>query len=190
MTTSTPAAPTAPAAKKRKRGFEGAGDMVRSLGLVLLIVVPVWFFAQPPDSDEQRVRIVDQSAQVEAFTAAQPDAPVPGEVPDGWLATVSQVLREPDGLRLGWNTPADRYVGYAATTGPAQDWLRETTGADSADGTVDVDGEPWQRYEEEEGGSVSLSRTFGDVTVVVGTRLSSASAAELLALARSLAPAR
>ena len=163
--------------------------MVRSLGLVLLIVVPVWFFAQPPDSDEQRVRVVDQAPEIAAFTAAQPDAPVPTDVPDAWLATVAQVVREPDGLRLGWNTPADRYVGYAATTGDAQDWLRETTGAESADGTVDVDGQPWQRYEEEDG-SVSLSRAYGDVTVVVGTRLSSASDAELLALARSVAAAR
>ena len=35
--------------------------MVRSLGLVMLIVVPIWFLAQPPDSDEQAIRVVDPS---------------------------------------------------------------------------------------------------------------------------------
>ena len=189
MTTSTPAAAPPAPPRKRKRGFEGALDMVRSLGLILVVVIPVWFFAQPPDSDEQAVRIVDQSADVQAWTSAREDAPVPQGLPDTWRPTVTEYLAEPEGLRLGWNTAEGQYAGFAATAGPAQEWLDETTGASSSEGTVDVDGEPWERYQEDGGGSVSLSRTFGDVTVVVGTRLATTSDAELLVLARSVAPA-
>jgi hypothetical protein len=163
--------------------------MVRSLGLVLLIVVPVWFFAQPPDSDEVPLRIVDQSADVQAWTTSRDAAPVPSGLPEQWRATVSELVTEPAGLRLGWNTPEGEYAEFAATTGPAQQWLAERTGTSRAVGTVDVDGEPWQRFEEEGGGAVSLARTDDGVTVVVGTTLGSASDVELLVLARSVAPA-
>ena len=60
----------------RKRGREAAGDMVRSLGIVLAIVLFVWFFARPPHSDEKKIRVVDPTSDVQAFSSAAPDGAV------------------------------------------------------------------------------------------------------------------
>lgn len=178
---------TAPSPAKRKRGREGAVDMVRSLGLCMLLVIPIWYLAQPPDEAEQRIRVVDQAPDVQAWQASAPSAPAPQGVPSGWQATVSQQVGPPAGLRLGWNTDGGHYVEFAATTGPAERFVPETTGADEPDGTVDVAGQSWQRYAEDDG-SVSLVRTVDGTTVVVGTRRSSADDGELRALAESVRP--
>jgi hypothetical protein len=162
--------------------------MVRSLGLCLLVVVPIWFLAQPPDSAEQRLRVVDQAPDVQAWRASVEPAPAPGPLPEGWQPTVSEPVRQPTGLRLGWNTPSGGYAEFTATTGPSGPFVEQTTGAQSADGAVDIAGTSWQRYTEDDDGSVSLVRTTGGVTVVVGTRRSSASDDELRALADSVRP--
>lgn len=178
----------APPQPKKKRGRETAIDMARSLGLCLLVVVPIWYLAQPPDSAEQRVRTVDQAPEVSAWQASADPAPAPRALPQDWQATVAQGVRQPVGLRLGWVTAPDRYVEFAATTGPAGPFVEEVTGAKEAAGTVDVDGTAWQRYEEPDDGSVSLVRTTDEITVVVGTRRSSASDDELRTLAESVRP--
>ena len=161
--------------------------MVRSLGLCLLVVVPIWYLAQPPDEAEQRVRVVDQAPVISAWQSSADSAPVPGRVPEQWQATVSQSLPQPPGLRLGWVTAPDRYVEFAATAGPSRPFVTEFTGADSAEGSVEVDGVAWQRHVDDDG-SISLVRTDGAVTVVVGTRRSTATEDELRELAQSVQP--
>lgn len=161
--------------------------MLRSLGLVLLVVVPIWFFAQPPDTDEQELRVVDQAPDVQAWTTSAESAPVPGRLPAGWRPTVADYEAAPAALRLGWNTADGHYAEFAATTGPADEFVRDFTGGVEADGTVDVDGTAWERYRETDG-SVSLVRSYGQVTVVVGTLRTTASLPELLTLARSVGP--
>jgi len=178
----------APAQPKKRRGRETAIDMVRSLGLCMLVVVPIWYLAQPPDSAEQRVRTVDQAPEVAAWQASVDFAPAPKRLPQDWQPTVAQGVRQPVGLRLGWNTPSGGYVEFSATTGPAGPFVAEATGADRAAGSVELDGTSWQRYDEHDDGAVSLVRTTGDVTVVVGTRRASASEQELRTLAESVRP--
>jgi hypothetical protein len=162
--------------------------MVRSLGLCMLVVVPIWYLAQPPDSAEQRVRVVDQEPEIAAWQASVDPAPAPAGLPQDWRSTVAQGVRQPVGLRLGWNTPSGGYAEYSATTGATRPFVEEVTGAKEATGTVDVGGTSWQRYEEPDDGSVSLVRTVEQVTVVVGTRRSSASEDELRTLAESVRP--
>ena len=53
---------------KKQRGRETAADMVRSLGLVVLVILPVWFFAKAPASDEATIRVVDPTSTVSAFS--------------------------------------------------------------------------------------------------------------------------
>lgn len=161
--------------------------MVRSLGLVLLVIVPVWFLAQPPASDVAQVRVVDPSSDLRAWTQTVPRAPVPGALPDGWRPTVSQLLRDPAGLRVGWNTPSAAYAELAETAGPPAAFVADTVGQVPASGVVDIAGAPWQRYVEADG-SISLVRTEGSATVVVGTRRGTAPLAELVRLAGSLRP--
>ena len=187
MTTATsPAAAPQPAPTgKRKRGRETAADMLRSLGIVLLIVVALWFLAQPPDSDEAAIRVVDPAPDVAAWTSAVPGAPVPAGLPAQWRPTSSRYERDPDRLRIGHVTPADEYAEFAASTGVATDVVADLTGRAPRTGTVDVRGVPWDAYTEADG-SLSLVRAFGDVTVVVGTLRSTASVEELSVLAAAV----
>lgn len=170
--------------KKARRGGS-AGDMVRSLGLVLAGVVVVFFFAQPPDSDEARVRVIDPSGDVRAFRADAPAAATPSALPDGWRPTVSRIGGPPRDLRIGYNTPANQYAEYAASTAPNAEVVSALTGAGAPLEPVDVAGTTWQQYREADG-SLSLVRAYGPVTVVVGTLRSTASLSELQVLAGSL----
>lgn len=187
MTTAPASPPAAPPARKRRRGFEGTGDMLRSLGVVMVGVLALWFFGQASPSDKRTVRPVDQSQDVAALRGVLPGVPVPA-APAGWVPTVSQFLPQPTGLRLGWNTTSRRYVEYAVTTGPAGPFLDGTAGSTTPRGQVDVGGVAWQRYEDGDG-SVSLVRALpGGVTVLVGSTRENAPEAEVRALAAAVRP--
>jgi hypothetical protein len=176
--------PAPPVAKKR--GFESAGDMLRSLGVVMILVVMMWFLAQPPDSDEQSIRVVDPAPDVAAFTADVPAAPVPTGLPQGWRPTSSTLTGQPTGLRIGYVTPEGEYAEYAASTAAAEDFLPQITGEQAEQlAPVRVAGQSWDRYRDADG-SLSLVRTYGPTTVVVGTMRASAEPAEIEALASSL----
>jgi hypothetical protein len=146
----------------------------------------MWFFAQPPESDEAAIRPVDPTAELNAFATAVPGAPVLGALPDGWRATSSRLGRGPDRLNIGHVTPSVEYAEYVLTTAPRADALVELVGRSVPAGTVEVRGQTWERYDEADG-STSLVRTFGEVTVVVGTVRATASDEELLVLAGAVA---
>src|SRR4051794_31330531 len=129
---------------KRERGRESAADMVRSLGLVLLIVGFVFFFARPPHSDAKRIRVVDPASDVAAFASSAPAGVAPKTMPAGWLSTVSDY--EDGILRVGWNTPNKQYAEYAASTQPSVTFVADFTDHASRVGTVDVYGVTWQEY--------------------------------------------
>lgn len=160
--------------------------MVRSLGLVLAGVVVVWYFAQPPASDAQRVRVVDPVADLRAFSAVVPAAPVPTRVPADWRPT-STTLTGSTALRIGYVLPGERFAEYAASTEPAERFVPDLTGSPAAPSLppVDVDGVAWQQYSDDDG-SLSLVRTFGPVTVVAGTKRGTATLDDLRVLVRSL----
>lgn len=158
--------------------------MIRSLGLVLLIVVPVWFLAQPPSADRQELRVVDQTADVTAWTAATPGAPVPGQLP-GWRPTVTRYDARAQSLRLGWNTAARDYAEFAAAVSAPPAFVEQLTGTRRQDGVENVEGVSWRRYVDDDG-SLSLVREVGAVTVVVGTTRASAAREEVRALAASV----
>lgn len=190
MTTETAPSDTAaplPAGKK-KRGRESVGDMVRSLSLVLLGVVVVWWFAQAPASDESELRVVDPSGDVAAFTSDVPEAPVPTGLPEQWRPT-SSTRTGASVLRVGYVTPTGQYAEYAAAT-DADGFVRDITGVETDGGRqlepVDVDGVAWEQYRDGDG-SLSLVRSVGPVTVVAGTTRATAPQEELVALVRSLA---
>jgi len=170
---------------KPKRGRETAVDMILSLGVVMLLVVVIYVLAQPPSSDEAAVRRIDPSADVTAFTRDQPGAPVPVSVPDDWTPTSSQLIASSDRLRVGYVTAGGRYAEYAASAADPEEVLDEFVAGTSTSEPVDVDGQPWEQYVDEDG-SLSLVRSFGGVTVVVGTLRSSATVEELRVLAGAL----
>jgi hypothetical protein len=179
-------APTAVApapAPKRKRGRETAGDMARSLGLILVLVVPMWFLAQPGRDAAQEVRVVDQASDRQAWSSTVEGAPLP-EAPAAWRATVSRYEQEPAGLRLGWLTDGDQYVEFAATTAGGRRYLEDLTGGEEQ-GRARLGGQEWRRFAEEDG-SVSFVRERAGVTIVVGTRRATATEDEVAELAATV----
>ena len=176
-------APAAPAPAK-KRGRETAADMVRSLGLILLVVVPLWFLAQPGPDAEQRVRLVDQAPDRAAWQAQADPAPLPSP-PADWRPTVSQYTASPLGLRLGWLTPDDQYVEFAATTAGGGPYVDDITGEAEEQGSAPLGGQTWRRFAEPDG-SVSYVREAGGVTLVVGTRRTTATEDDVAALAATV----
>ena len=173
--------------KKRKRGRETATDMVRSLGLVILVVVPIWFFAQAPDSDEVPLREVDPAQSIAAFAADVPAAPVPGDLPEGWRATSATYDGAQTALRIGWVTPQGEYAEYAASTAPQEAFLDSVAGEQAEQREpVTVDGVAWRQLQEPDG-SRSFTRSYGSTTVVVGSRRATAGPEELAVLLGSLA---
>jgi hypothetical protein len=173
--------------KKRRRGRESAADMVRSLGLVMLVVVPIWFFAQAPDSDEAPLREVDPAQSIAAFAADVPAAPVPGSLPAGWRATSASYDGAQTTLRVGWVTPQGEYAEYAASSEPQEEFLELVAGEQVEQlEPVTVGGVAWRQLQEPDG-SRSLTRSYGSTTVVVGTRRATAGPEELRVLLGSLA---
>lgn len=171
---------------QRKRGRESAADMVRSLGLVLLVVLTVFFFARPPASDEKAIRVVDTSSDVQGFAAAVKGAVVPRTMPADWRATVSRYDPDAGLLRLGWVTPDGHYAEYAATARPTKRFLSDITGAAPVVGPIDIGASTWTQYRKDD--AISLVRTFGATTVVLGTLRSTATLDELRLLAGRLGP--
>jgi hypothetical protein len=158
--------------------------MVRSMGLVLLLVVPLWFLAQPGRDAEQAVRLVDQGSDRAAWSGAVGGAPLP-RPPADWRPTVTQFVQSPAGLRLGWLTPDDQYVEFAATTAGGGDYVDDITGDAEEQGSAPLGGQTWRRFAEPDG-SVSYVRTDGGVTVVVGTRRTTATEDDVAALAATV----
>lgn len=175
----------APAPAKRRRGRESAGDMVRSLSLILLVVGVLYYFAQAAPGDKKSVRVVDPSGDVQSFSRAAPTAVVPGPLPPGWRSTVTERLGVPDRLRVGWNTPTGQYAEYDAVSGPAGTFVDDVTGRAVAGEPVTVAGRTFRRYRND-AGVQSLVLAQGGSTVVVGSLRSSATEQELVALAGSL----
>ena len=168
---------------KKQRGREGAGDMVRSLGLVLIGVVVVWLFAQPPGGDEATIRTVDPAGDIKAFRADVPGVGTPGSLPADWTSTSSTLGSEQ--LRIGYVTGSTKYAEYAASAAPRADVLEQLVGTAEQGAPVVVSGRTWEQYRETDG-SISLVREYGPVTVVVGTLRATAPLSELEVLARSV----
>ena len=179
------AAPQPPA--KRKRGLESLSDMVRSLGIVLLIVFGIWFFAQAPASDKKTERDINPAADLRSFSQVVPGAPIPEVLPGGWRATVSAYEAEPDRLRIGYLTAGNHYLEYDAVTGPSATFVADLTDRAAVLRTLDIGGRPWALVQDSSGRQ-SLVRTVGQLTVIVGSLRSNATLGELTALVTSLRP--
>jgi hypothetical protein len=169
---------------KRKRGRESVMDMVRSLGVVMLIVGALFLFARAPHSDEKKIRVVDPTADVQAFSVTVPGGAVPRTMPADWKCTVTQYDRDKSVLRVGWNTPAGNYAEYAAAPHAPPAFLRDYTDDAPQAGTLDIGGTSWSEHRR--GRAISLVHVYGTTTVVLGTLRDTATLDELRVLAGRL----
>ncbi|MEO6205275.1 MAG: DUF4245 domain-containing protein [Mycobacteriales bacterium] len=172
-------APTqTPAPKASRRGRETALDMVRTLGVVFLLVIPLWFFGQASPGDSKAIRAIDPTEALRAF-ATDTGAPV-ASTPAGWTPNVATY----DGavVRVGF-VEGDSYAEFTGGTGPT--FLEMYAGKGSADGTVDVGGASWQRYTSTDGHG-SLLRQVGGQTLLIGGIRETATEAQLVEIAATV----
>ena len=152
--------------------------MLRTLGVVFALVVPLWFFAQASPGDSKAIRPVDDSEALRAF-AEDTHAPVPS-TPAGWVVNVATY--DAQVVRVGFV----RGSSFAEFTGGSGAGFLETyAGKGSVDGTVDVGGTPWQKYTTVDG-HTSLLRMVSGVTVLIGGVRETATDAELRELAATV----
>src|SRR5688572_8920660 len=183
-------------AANRTRGRQTVGDMVRSMGLVLVVVAVMILltFRLSPRDPVQTVEL--GPAVAEARQTAPYGVLVPRGLGEDWLP-VSASTRVDAGAttwRVGWITPAGDFAAVGQSDQPAAAFV-DTFAADApAAGEALIDGQRWARLGDAEAEERSLVRSNGAaddasdeaVTVVVtGT----AAFTELEELAASLAPA-
>ncbi len=178
-------------APRRRRGRENAMDMVRSLGIVLLIAAGLLYLHRPPPSDARRIRVVDPAGDIAVFRSAAASAAatalVPGPLPAGWRPTSSTYKVTPTGLRIGYVTPLNQYAEYDAQVDPPGSFVADITARAPAVGTVTVAGRSWRETRGSDG-ALSLVTHVPGVTVVVGSFRDSATIGELTVLVESLVP--
>ena len=169
---------------KRLRGFETLGDMVRSLGLVLVVVAVILLITWRPKPDE--VTPVDPGpALAEARQAAPYDVYAPEPAPKGWTPTVARFEPAPPAnlWTLGFVTSTDEYAAVAQTDTSLQALLDELAPNVAPAGQSTVNGQTFQRWASPgESRRALVAAVTGSTLVVGGT----ADWAELERLAASL----
>jgi len=167
------------------------GDMVRSLGLLAIVIVALLFIGPARSlvlpSDKDRMPAVDYVGYAKGFTGAtHVSAVLPAELPDGWRANAARNQRV-DSLRqlhIGWAVPGEQFVGLDEGVGDGDLLVRRVTGRVGLDvrQTTIIDGATWD-VRRSARGELVLTRSFGAVLVVV---TGSAPAAQLRQFAASL----
>ena len=183
-----PAGPAAPApAPVRRRGGGTAGDMVRSVLVVLAIVLVLGALAAREQGRIERpVDVPDATARAAAagLPVAEP------RLPSGWEATDARYAPDTtEGLptwHVGYLTPAEGSAVVDVTLGATPSWVEAVVGQGAEQQSErEVGGRAWQVLEDD-GDPVrtSLLREQDGVTTVVSGR---ADLAELEVLAGALA---
>jgi hypothetical protein len=177
---------------KPRRGRETVFDMVRSFGLMVVVVGVTLLFVPSllHPSAKDRFPTFDSSGVVEGFhQVAGATALVPRSLPAGFKATAGSLTgpSTAEHLHIGYAAPGSSYAGLDEAVGPTSELVGSVLGAAGATGhgTVAVDGVAWQRRTSSRGETALVHRT-GRITVVV---TGSASQPVLVALAASLRPA-
>ena len=150
-------------------------DMVRSLGLMAVIVAALLFIGARylimPGSAE-RPPAADYTSVVHDFPRAA-GAPVlaPTSLPSAWRANAARLTIPTQGvtaLHIGWAVPGSRYAGLDEATGSPDALISEVLGGAGQKvlGTTTIGGAVWQQRTSSLG-ERAYTRQVGKVTVVV-----------------------
>ncbi|MCY0940651.1 MULTISPECIES: DUF4245 domain-containing protein [Streptomyces] len=152
------------------KGKQTIWDMVRSLGVIGLVVAGIYLFI-PHDEKADPTRTVDY--RVETITARRA-APYPLAVPVGlpaeWRATsVTYERKNASAWHLGFLDPKQEYVALEQSTDVSGKYLGRVTQQAKATGqTQQVGDAAWERWEGEKYDAL-VKQDQGYVTVVTGT---------------------
>jgi hypothetical protein len=177
------------------RGRQLGTDMLRSMGLVAIVLLIWMYFAHPRSSDAIRevewVPVAESAARTASYEVLAPPVTFP------WPATSARVEPQADGTlgwRAGFYTPDEEYAAVLQrgdfpkqALAAQQEWIESETRNGVAGGTVAVGGREWMRMEGDPTPDDRRSLVLiegGTATVVTG----SASWAELETLAGTLSP--
>jgi Protein of unknown function (DUF4245) len=184
--------PTTEVVKPPKRGSQTALDMVRSLGLIVVILAVTLAFDKGlfhPSKSEQ-FPVTDYSDYVQGFKQVTNQAAlVPTPQPTGWRSNAA-ALTGPDlaeHLHIGWATPGSNYAGLEESVAPLATFVPTVLGkrGSTVTGLTVIAGSSWQTRTSSRG-EYSLSRTINGIAVVI---TGSEPQAGLRSLAASLRPA-
>ena len=172
-------------ATDKKRGTEVVSDMLRSLALVIVVIVPLWFLL--PHHSSQHVTVIDYSTELsQARRVADHPVVAPAGLPATWRATsVSSTggSGKPIVFHLGYVTPAGEYASVEESDGAVGPYLLSFVGKTPQTlDSVRVGSASWQQVRATNGRLVLVSTATPMTVLVTGT----AKLPELALLAASL----
>ena len=161
------------AVASKQRGFETVGDMVRSIGLVLVAVAVAFAIGLWPKT--AAVKVVEYGPVVEQARAVAPyELLAPTGLPTSWKATsmryepaAGNSARPVTTWHLGFVTAKDKYAAVEQTNGALDDVLKASLGAAHTDGSTQIAGKSWDRLESDNGKRRALLQVSGQVSVAV-----------------------
>ncbi len=152
-----------------------AGGMVGALLVLVLVVGGYVAFRElvrtdPPSpvKEVDYARVVDFARETAPFALLAPES-----LPAGWRATSVDYT---DGVRPGWHlgllTDQDRYVGLEQARSSPEKMARTHVDEEAVPGEpVDVAGERWESWTDEDGDLALVRESDGTTTLVVGHRV-------------------
>ncbi|BEP12217.1 hypothetical protein acdb102_05280 [Acidothermaceae bacterium B102] len=172
-------------AMDKKRGTEVVSDMLRSLAVVIVVIIPLWLLI--PHHTRQHVTVIDYSTELsQARRVSAHPLVAPAGLPSAWRPTSvssSGGSGTPLVFHLGYVTPAGDYAALEESDGPVAGYLVTLEGKtpQSLD-SVRVGTASWQQLRGTDGRLALVSTATPTTVVVKGT----AKLAELETLAASL----
>lgn len=184
--------------RPKKRGFETAGDMLRSLVPILVLVLGFAYFCIP--KGESKINTIDPAVDIKSMAEySDIEVAAPTALNKTWKPTSSSLLRDGDaqtgtpiGLTIGYVTPKQKFARFTIRQGERADVLKLSV--DDAEVTKDPAGKSlqigthtWTPIETNAGrGYVSLTGEGAASIVIV--LAGGASYAELREFAGALEP--
>jgi hypothetical protein len=160
-------------AQKPKRGRETAWDMIRSLGLIAVILGVTLLFVPGlfHPSKSQRFPAADYTDYVSGFHEVTAKAALtPASLPDGWQANGASLSGPADAehLHIGFATAGAKYAGLEESVAPMPTFVSAVLGSRGGQvtGRVTIDGTTWQTRTSSRG-EASISRTIDGIAVVI-----------------------
>ncbi|MFT4189324.1 MAG: DUF4245 domain-containing protein [Aeromicrobium sp.] len=159
----------------KQRGNPSLGDILRSVGVLSLIVLGLWAFGllltHTPDDP---VRDVDYATTADsARDAATYPLLAPGELPEGWRVNAARFEPgEGQAWHLGVLTDDDRYIGLEQEKRSAAEMVAEHAAGAKEAGAVEADGVAWQRYDGPDE-RITLVSEAAEATTLVTTGIGS-----------------
>lgn len=181
--------------RPKRRGYETALDMLRSLGPLVLLILFTAYFCVPHSGEP--IKEIDPTSDIR-YAAQNVDYALlaPEGLGDDWHPTSSKILTagdqavsDPDavtvGVTIGYVTPGEKFCRFAESSASIEGLLHEYLPGAEETGTATVDGRKWTLVEGS-GGDIGMWADFDGSAILLS---GSAVEAELTALAGTLAPA-